>query len=107
MKVKSVDGYLYVNDVRATFDLCKMKSNIDPHLMRQEDLLNNIMKTNSFKSIKQKRYTKADLINASLRFDYKNHIVINADMKEVVCFKDKDVVESFYICLNEVQKYQG
>ena len=54
------------------------------------------MKTNSFKSIKQKRYTKADLINASLRFDYKNHIVINADMKEVVCFKDKDVVESFY-----------
>lgn len=107
MKVKSVDGYLYVNDVRASLDICKMKSNIDPHLMQQEVLLDSIMRTNSFKSIQQKRYTKADLINASLRFDYKNHIAINADMQEVVCFKDKDIIESFYICLHEVQKYQG
>lgn len=107
MKVKSADGYLYVNGVRATLDLCKWKSNIDPHVMHQDEIFDNIMKSNSFKSIKQKRYTKADLINASLRFDYENHIVINLDMQEVVCFKDKDIVESFYICLNEARKYQG
>ena len=107
MKIKSNDGYLFVNNIKVILNVCNKKSNIDPLIMNYEELLDNIMKTQSYKSLKQKRYTKADLKTASLRFDFKNHLAINHDMQELVCFKDKDVVESFYICLHEVQNYQG
>lgn len=105
MKVTSYGGYLYVNYVRVTLNVCTKKSNIDSYLMSYDELLEAIMDRKAYNSLKQTTYTKKDLLRASLRFDYKHHLVINQDMQELICFNGKDVVESFYICLNEVQKY--